>query len=78
MFLSQKSKKIAYATERKFLKEVRLFDIYTGEKLGEGKKSYAVGFTLLDEDKTLEDKQIDRIMSKLMEAFVKEVNAQIR
>jgi phenylalanyl-tRNA synthetase beta chain len=73
-----KIEEIAYATERKFLKEVRLFDIYTGEKLGEGKKSYAVGFTLLDEDKTLEDKQIDRIMSKLMEAFVKEIKAQIR
>ncbi|MCL2040661.1 MAG: phenylalanine--tRNA ligase subunit beta [Bacteroidales bacterium] len=73
-----KIEEIAYATERKFLKEVRLFDIYTGEKLGEGKKSYAVGFTLLDEDKTLEDKQIDRIMNKLMEAFVKEVKAQIR
>jgi len=73
-----KIEEIAYATERKFLKEVRLFDIYTGEQLGEGKKSYAVGFTLLDEDKTLEDKQIDRIMDKLMEAFVKEINAQIR
>jgi phenylalanyl-tRNA synthetase beta chain len=73
-----KIEEIAYTTERKLLKEVYLFDIYTGEKLGEGKKSYAVGFTLLDEDKTLEDKQIDRIMSKLMEAFVKEANAQIR
>jgi phenylalanyl-tRNA synthetase beta chain len=73
-----KIEEIAYATERKFLKEVRLFDIYTGEKLGEGKKSYAVGFTLLDEDKTLEDKQIDRIMNKLMEAFINEVKAQIR
>jgi len=73
-----KIEEIAYATERKFLKEVCLFDIYTGEKLGEGKKSYAIGFTLLDEDKTLEDKQIDRIMSKLIEAFVKETGAQIR
>jgi phenylalanyl-tRNA synthetase beta chain len=73
-----KIEEIGYATERKFLKEIRLFDIYTGEKLGEGKKSYAVGFTLLDEDKTLEDKLIDRIMNKLMDAFVKEANAQIR
>ncbi|MDR0364285.1 MAG: phenylalanine--tRNA ligase subunit beta [Bacteroidales bacterium] len=69
---------IAFATEKKFLKEVNLFDIYMGEKLGFDKKSYAVSFTLLNEEKTLEDRQIDRIMNKLMEAFKNQLNAQIR
>ncbi|MDL2254943.1 phenylalanine--tRNA ligase subunit beta, partial [Bacteroidales bacterium OttesenSCG-928-J16] len=69
---------IAFATEKKFLKEVNLFDIYMGEKLGADKKSYAVSFTLLDEEKTLEEKQIDRIMNKLMEAFKNQLGAQIR
>lgn len=73
-----KIEEVALATERKFLKKVNLFDIYMGERLGNDKKSYAVSFTLLDEDKTLDDKQIDRIMNKLMEAFKSQLGAQIR
>ncbi len=65
-------------TERKLIKDINLFDVYKGENLGEGKKSYAVSFTLQDESKTLTDKQIDKVMQNLINAFGKELNAQIR
>ena len=71
-------KDAAFNTERKFLKEVSLFDVYTGKNLPEGKKSYGLSFTLLDEEKTLADKQIDKIMSKLQQTFEKEFDAQLR
>ncbi|MDG5800832.1 phenylalanine--tRNA ligase subunit beta [Marinilabiliaceae bacterium ANBcel2] len=70
--------KTAYKAEKKLLKNISLFDIYEGEKLGEGKKSYAVTFTLQDSSKTLNDKQIDKIMQKLIKALEKELNAQLR
>lgn len=70
--------KVAFQTEKKFLKEVSLFDIYMGEKLPSGYKSYAVNFMLQDDQKTLEDKQIDRIMNNLMKAFSDQLNAKIR
>ncbi len=69
---------LAFQTERKFLKQVNLFDVYTGKKLPEGKKSYAVSFTLLDENSTLTDKQIDKIMGKLQKRYESELNAQLR
>ncbi len=69
---------IAFQTERKLLKKVNLFDVYTGDKLPEGKKSYAVSFTLLDEKKTLTDKQIDKIMSKLQQKYETELGAELR
>ena len=56
--------KIAYETEKKLLKEVSLFDVYEGKNLEAGKKSYAVSFLLQDENQTLNDKMIDKIMSK--------------
>ncbi len=71
-------KDIAFATERKLLKSVSLFDVYTGKNLPVGKKSYAVSFALLDMNKTLTDKQIDNIMGKLQKAFQKEVAAELR
>ncbi len=71
-------KALALATERKLIKEINLFDVYQGEKLGEGKKSYAVSFILQDTSKTLTDNQIDRVMQNLMETFQKELSAQIR
>ncbi|WP_066629466.1 phenylalanine--tRNA ligase subunit beta [Labilibacter marinus] len=71
-------KAIAQKTEKKLLKSVSLFDIYEGEKLGADKKSYAVNFILQDENKTLTDKQIDKIMSNMIRNFEKEVNAQLR
>lgn len=69
---------LAYATEKKLLKQVNLFDVYTGKNLPEGKKSYAVSFTLLDEKKTLTDKQIDKIMKKLQSKFESELGAELR
>ena len=70
--------KLAFHTERKLLKAVRLFDVYQDERLGHNKKSYALSFTLLDERKTLTDKEIDKIMQKLAWNFEKELGAEIR
>ncbi len=69
---------LAFKTERKLLKRVSLFDVYDGEKIEKGKKSYALSFTLLDNDKTLTDKQIDKTMMKLARAFEQEFGAAIR
>ncbi len=68
----------AFQSERKFLKNVDLFDVYVGDKLPEGKKSYALSFILQDENKTLNDKQIEKIMSKLQQGFAKEFAAELR
>ena len=68
----------AFQTEKQLLKEVSLFDVYTGKNLPKGKKSYALSFTLLDERKTLTDKQIDKIMGKLQQRFEKDFDAQLR
>lgn len=70
--------KIAYATEKKLLKEVKLFDVYEGKNLEAGKKSYAVNFILQDETKTLNDKQIDAIMSKLIANLESKLGAKLR
>ncbi|MBQ0048985.1 MAG: phenylalanine--tRNA ligase subunit beta [Bacteroidales bacterium] len=70
--------KIAYQTEKKLLREVRLFDVYEGKNLPAGKKSYAVNFILQDNDKTLNDKQIDAIMQKLIGNLTKQLNAELR
>ncbi len=69
---------IAMRTEKSLLKSVSLFDVYEGEKLGTDKKSYAVSFTIQDEKKTLTDKQIDKIMNKLMGAYQHLLGAEIR
>lgn len=69
---------IARQTEKKLLKSVVLFDVYEGKNLPEGKKSYAVNFILQDEQKTLNDKQIDAIMQKLIANLTKTLNAQLR
>jgi len=68
----------ATQTEKKLLKDMNLFDVYTGKNLPEGKKSYAVSFTLQDENKTLTDKQIDKIMKKLQQRFEKDFGATLR
>ena len=57
---------MTYETEKKLLKEVSLFDVYEGKNLEAGKKSYAVSFLLQDENATLNDKQIDKVMQKLI------------
>tara|TARA_R110000868_G_scaffold4211_14_gene26756 strand:+ start:13678 stop:16104 length:2427 start_codon:yes stop_codon:yes gene_type:complete len=69
---------IAFETEKKMLKEVSLFDVYTGSKLPKGKKSYAVSFTLKSENATLTDKQIDKIMNKFQEKFETKLGAELR
>jgi len=69
---------IAKQSERKLLKNVNLFDVYQGKNLPSGKKSYAVSFTLQDNEKTLTDKQIDKIMSKLQNLFEKQLGAELR
>ena len=71
-------KEIAYSTEKKLLKAVELFDVYEGKNLPKGKKSYAVNFILQDEQKTLNDKQIDSIMKKLIDNITKRLNAELR
>ena len=60
------------------LKSVELFDVYEGKNLPEGKKSYAVNFMLQDEQKTLNDKQIDAIMKKLISNLTTKLNAELR
>ena len=69
---------LAFQSEKNVLKEVDLFDVYEGDKLPEGKKSYAVSFLLQDDSKTLEDKQIDKIMQKLQQTFEKNLEAVLR
>lgn len=69
---------IAKQTEKSLLKEINLFDVYQGKNLPEGKKSYAVSFTIQDSTKTLTDTQIDKIMSKLKANFEKELGATLR
>ena len=70
--------KIAYETEKKLLKDVALFDVYEGKNLEAGKKSYAVSFLLQDENATLNEKQIDKIMSKLIANLENKLGAKLR
>lgn len=69
---------LAFKTEKELLKKVNLFDVYEGKNLPEGKKSYALSFTIQDERKTLTDKYIDKIMNKLKTNFEQELGAQLR
>jgi phenylalanyl-tRNA synthetase beta chain len=70
--------KIAYQTDKKLLKDVSLFDVYEGKNLPEGKKSYAVSFTLQDEEKTLNDKQIESLMLRIQKSLEAKLGAQLR
>ena len=69
---------IALATERKLLKSVSLFDVYEGDKLPEGKKSYALSFVLEDKSQTLTDKAIERVMNNLQAQFERQAGAVVR
>ncbi len=71
-------KTIAFKTEKKLLKNVQVFDVYVGDKLPENKKSYALNFTLQDEDQTLTDKQIDAVMQKIIANLAQTAKAEIR
>lgn len=70
--------KIAYETDKKLLKSVELFDVYEGKNLEAGKKSYAVSFMLQDENATLNDKQIDKVMQKLIANLQNKLDAKLR
>jgi phenylalanyl-tRNA synthetase beta chain len=71
-------RELALKTEKNLLKRINLFDVYEGDKIEKGKKSYAVSFYLQDIEKTLTDENIDKIMQKLTQAFEKELGAHIR
>lgn len=73
-----KIRKIAFETEKKLLKKLTLFDIYEGDKIEEGKKSYAISFILQDMEGTLKDKEIDAVMEKMAAAFEENAGARIR
>lgn len=69
---------IAFKTEKQLLKDVKLFDVFTGKGIPDGKKSYALSFTLSDTNKTLTDKQIDKVMQKIANQFEKQLGATLR
>lgn len=69
---------IAYKTNRELLKEVNLFDVYEGDKLPKGKKSYAVSFSFQDDEKTLKDQQIDKIMEEIHQQLERRLEAELR
>ncbi|WP_293306265.1 phenylalanine--tRNA ligase subunit beta [Pedobacter sp. UBA5917] len=71
-------KGIAFKTDKKLIKEVGVFDVYVGDKLPEGKKSYALNFILQDEEQTLTDKQIESTMQKLITNLTAQAGAEIR
>ena len=71
-------KQIAQKTDKSLLKEVNVFDVYIGDKLPEGKKSYALSFLIQDDEKTLTDKQIEALMQNLILNFEKQAGAEIR
>jgi len=71
-------KELVLATEKRLIKDIISFDVYEGDKIPEGKKAYALGFTLLDENKTLTDEEIDKTMNRLMIAFEGKMGALIR
>lgn len=70
--------KLVHTTEKRLIREIITFDVYEGDKIPEGKKAYALGFTLLDETKTLTDEEIDLTMQRLMTAFEQKLGAVIR
>ena len=69
---------LAFRSERKLLQSVGLFDVYEGKGVPEGKKSYALSYILRDDEKTLNDKQIEKIMQKLVSTYERELGAQLR
>jgi phenylalanyl-tRNA synthetase beta chain len=69
---------LARSTEQRLIKEIIAFDVYEGDKIQSGKKAYALGFTLQDENKTLTDEEIEKTMNKLMSAFEGKMGAVIR
>ena len=71
-------RRIAFAAEKKLLRNVTLFDVYEGDKLPEGKKSYALSFVLEDRTRTLDERTIERAMANLTARFEQQAGAQVR
>ena len=71
-------RKTALDTEKRILKDITLFDVYEGKNLEEGKKSYAISLVLQDDNNTLNDKQIDKVMQRLVSAFQTKLGAKLR
>ena len=69
---------LSFSAERKFLKDVNLFDVYEGDRIDSNKKSYAISFTLQDNEATLTDHQTEKIMDKLLATFKEKLGAEIR
>jgi phenylalanyl-tRNA synthetase beta chain len=74
----QQLEKIALKTDNKLIKKVNVFDVYKGDKIEQGKKSYALSFILQDESKTLTDEVIDEVMQRLIKNYEKELGAVLR
>jgi phenylalanyl-tRNA synthetase beta chain len=74
----QQLEKIAFDAEKKLLIDIRLFDVYDGDKIEAGKKSCALSFILQDDQQTLTDQQINKVMDRLMAAYEREAGAEIR
>jgi phenylalanyl-tRNA synthetase beta chain len=74
----EKIKNIALNTDKKLIKDVQIFDYFEGEKIGADKKSYAISLLLLDENKTLTDKEIDKVMGKVQSSLEHQLQAQLR
>ena len=70
--------KLAKKNPSKYLKNINLFDVYEGDKLPNGKKSYALSFMIQDENKTLSDQDIDALMQKLIKLYQDKFNAELR
>jgi phenylalanyl-tRNA synthetase beta chain len=70
--------RLSFESERNYLRNVNLFDVYEGDKIGAGKKSYALSFILVNEEDTLTDKQIDKAMERIMQNLEKSLGAVIR
>jgi phenylalanyl-tRNA synthetase beta chain len=71
-------RKVALETEKKLLTSIQLFDVYEGKGIPEGKKSYGLSFTLSDHAKTLTDKQVDKVMSKIQHRIQNDFGAELR
>jgi phenylalanyl-tRNA synthetase beta chain len=69
---------LAYQSEPNLIRQINLFDVYQGDKIASGKKSYAMSFVLQDDEKTLTDQDIDGVMNKLIKKFSKEFGAELR
>lgn len=70
--------KVVKDSEKKILRDVTLFDVYEGDKLPEGKKSYAITLTLRDDEKTLQDKYIDNVMNRIIANLRNRLGAELR